>query len=265
MANRFKSTSLMAIFFTQHIRITQCYLRRTSATWEHDRHVHQDLNELFLVLKGCLNVSTPRGVLEARANSAVAYPKGLVHRPASRSDEVLEVIGMAWAGDIRDWEMAKLVQYDSLGRLRHQLLWMIDSLPNKQEEAAALNTLGRTVILEFNRLYDGDGRDLVVRVRRFMRDNLERPLALADLARCAGLSLHYFARAFKKVAGESPMRTLTTMRVEAARDLIMQTPLPLKYIATKTGFADETHLSHTFQRLVGYSPGSLRRSGKPTR
>jgi AraC-like DNA-binding protein/mannose-6-phosphate isomerase-like protein (cupin superfamily) len=256
----------MPLFRTQRIRITQCYLRRTSATWEHNRHVHQDLNEIFLVLKGCLSVSTPHGVMEARANSAVAYPKGLVHRPSSRSDEELEVIGMAWAGDIYDWDMAKLVQYDSFGRLRHQLLWMIDSLPGEEgDEETALDLLGRSVMLEFNRLYAGEGRDLVVRVRRFMRDNLERPLGLEDLARSAGLNRHYFARAFKKVAGESPMRTLTTMRMEAARDLIMQTPLPLKYIATKTGFADEAHLSHTFQRLVGYSPGSLRRSGRSSR
>ena len=52
---------------------------------------------------------------------------------------------------------------------------------------------------------------------------------------------------------------LVAMRVEAARDLILCTTFPLKYIASKSGFADEAHMSHTFNRVVGYSPGKLRR------
>jgi AraC-like DNA-binding protein len=256
----------MSLFRTHRIRVSQCYLRRTNASWEHVRHVHDDVNELFLVLKGCLSVATPHGAMEARAHHAVVYPKGLVHRPSSHSDEDLEVIGMAWTGDVGAWDMGKLVQHDSLGRLRHQLLWMLDSAPGEQGDGEpVLDLLGRSVILEFNRLYAGEGPDLVVRVRRFMRENLERPLGLDDLARAAGLNRCYFARAFKKAGGESPMRALTLMRMDAARDLLLHTALPLKYIAVKTGFADEAHLSHAFQRLMGRSPGSLRRKRNSTR
>jgi AraC-like DNA-binding protein len=222
--------------------------------------VHGDVNELFLVLTGCLSVATPRGEIKARANHAVVYPKGLVHMPSSDADEDLEVIGMAWAGNVLPWDMAKLVQYDSLGRLRHQLMWMLDSAPGEKTDGGpVLDLLGRSVILEFNRLCSGEGPDMVVRMRRFMRENLERPLGLEDLARAAGLNRCYFARAFKKAAGESPMHALAIMRTEAARDLILHTTLPLKSIAVQTGFADEAHMSHAFQRLVGRSPGSLRR------
>jgi len=132
-------------------------------------------------------------------------------------------------------------------------------------DKAALDLLGQSVILEFNRLCSGEGPDLIVRVRRFMRENLERPLTLNDLAHAAGLNRCYFARAFKKAAGESPMRTLTVMRIEAARDLILRTSLPLKNIAAQTGFADEAHMSHTFRRLLGHSPGSLRQRSSPAR
>jgi AraC-like DNA-binding protein len=198
--------------------------------------------------------------MEARPHHAVVYPKGLVHRPTSRSKEALEVIGLAWNGDVSSWEMANLVQHDSLGRLRHQLMWMLDSTPDEQDSGdRVLDLLGQSVILEFNRLYCSEGLDLMVRVRRFMRENLDRPLGLDDLARAAGLNRCYFSRAFKAAGGESPMRALTNMRIDAARDLLRCTTLPLKYIAAKTGFANEVHLSHTFQRIVGRSPGSLRR------
>jgi len=245
----------MAMFSTNGIGVTECYLRRTNARWRHVRHVHDDVNELFLVLNGCLSVDTPRGEIQARANHAVVYPKGLPHLPSSNADEDLEVIGMAWTGAVAAPDTAKLVQYDSLGRLRHQLMWMLDTPPG---ETAALDLLGQSVILEFNRLCSGEGPDLIVQVRRFMRDNLERPLQLNDLARAAGLNRCYFARAFRKAAGESPMRALTVMRIEAARDLILRTSLPLKNVAAQTGFADEAHMSHVFQRVVGRSPGSLR-------
>jgi AraC-like DNA-binding protein/mannose-6-phosphate isomerase-like protein (cupin superfamily) len=250
----------MSLFPTHRIRVSECYLRRTDATWEHPRHVHYDVNELFFVLKGCLNVATPQGTIEARPHHAVAYPRGLVHRPSSRSGEDLEVIGLAWTGDVSTWEMARLVQHDSFGRIRHQLTWMLDSGPEElADDERVIDLLARSVIVEYNRLSAGEGPDLVVRMRRFMRENLDRPLELEDLARAAGLNRHYFARIFKRVSGASPMRVLMTMRMESARDLLLHTTLPLKYIAAKTGFADEAHMSHTFQRLAGCSPGSLRR------
>lgn len=137
---------------------------------------------------------------------------------------------------------------------------MLDTVPGERSGSEpALDLLGRSVLLEFNRLCSGGGHDMTVRVRRFMRENLERPLGLADLARAAGLNRCYFARAFKKVVGESPMRALTMMRIESARDMILHTALPLKSIARQTGFADEAHLSHAFRRLMGHSPGRLRR------
>lgn len=250
----------MPVFSPSRIRVKECYLRRTSARWRYVRHVHEDVNELFLVLKGCLSVATPRGAIQAGANYAVVYPRGLVHLPSSNADEDLEVIGMAWTGDVYEWDMAKLMQCDRFGRLRHQLMWMLDSAPG--EEAGGepvLDLLGRSVILEYNRLCSGEAPDMMVRVRRFMRENLGRPLVLEDLARVAGLNRYYFARLFKKASGESPMRAVSTMRMEAARDLILHTTLPLKSIAAQTGFADEAHMSHTFHRLLGRSPGSLRR------
>lgn len=248
------------LFSTSGTRVRECYLRRTNAAWEHVRHVHEDLNELFLVLKGCLAVATPAGAMEARVRQAVIYPKGLAHRPASNSAEDLEVIGLAWTGEVGPWDVSRLVQHDSLGRLHHQLLWMLDSAAGEQADGEpVLDLLGRSVILEFNRLCAGEGNDLVVRAKRFMRENLERPIALEDLARAAGLNRCYFGRAFKQAAGESPMRALMLMRVEAARDLLLHTTLPLKYIAAKTGFADEAHMSHAFRRLAGCPPASLRR------
>ncbi len=256
---------LMPLFATHRLRVDECYLRRTNATWEHVRHVHEDRNELFLVLKGCLGVTTPQGTMEARARHAVVYPQGLVHRPASNSNEDLEVIGLAWKGAVGPWDMSKLVQYDSLGRLHHQLTWMLDSAPEERVDGEpVLDLLARSVILEFNSLYAGKGANLVVRAKRFMRENLERPLGLDDLARAAGLNRHYFARAFKKASGQSPMHALTLMRMEAARDLLRCTALPLKYISAKTGFADEAHMSHTFRRLAGCAPGSLRRAAGAT-
>lgn len=253
----------MAIFSTNEIHVSQCYLRRTSASWKHVRHVHRDMNELFLVLKGCLSVATPRGAIEARANQVIVYPKGLAHLPSSHADEDLEVIGMAWTGEALKWDVGKLVQYDSLGRLRHQLMWMLDSTPGGNiDNDPVADLLGRSVLLEFNRLCADDAPDMIVRARRFMRENLERPLGLEELARAAGLNRCYFARAFKKAAGESPMHALANMRMEAARDLILHTTLPLKSVASQTGFADEAHMSHTFKRLLGRSPGSLRRRNR---
>jgi transcriptional regulator GlxA family with amidase domain len=62
------------------------------------------------------------------------------------------------------------------------------------------------------------------------------------------------------LTGLTPMEDLRQLRLEAARDLLLTTDLPLKAIAPRTGLGDEYHLSRLFRRAFGIAPGALRRN-----
>jgi AraC-like DNA-binding protein/PAS domain-containing protein len=98
------------------------------------------------------------------------------------------------------------------------------------------------------------------RVCEFVESHLEDDIKLETLAAEARLSVFHFARGFKLSTGVSPHRYLIEQRVKRARQLLVQTDLPLSAIASAVGFFDQGHFSRQFRSLVGTTPSSFRRT-----
>jgi AraC-like DNA-binding protein len=96
------------------------------------------------------------------------------------------------------------------------------------------------------------------RVRDFIELHLEERISLQMLAQIAGLSVHYFARAFKQSEGVTPHDYLLQRRVERAQELLAETDLPLSEIAIAVGFADQSHCARRFREHVGLTPSRYR-------
>ncbi len=101
---------------------------------------------------------------------------------------------------------------------------------------------------------------VVRRVRDYMDAHLGDSIDLATLAGVAGLSVHHFAREFKRSTGDTPHDHLIRRRVERARDMLATTGDSLAEIAFAVGFADQGHLARHFRRMLGVTPGQYRRS-----
>jgi AraC-like DNA-binding protein len=98
------------------------------------------------------------------------------------------------------------------------------------------------------------------RAQELIRGHLAENLALADLARACDLSVAHFARAFKRSMGMPPYRFVLMLRIARAKRLLRKTQLPLADVATSCGFADQSHFTRAFHRVVGQSPGGFRRA-----
>lgn len=94
---------------------------------------------------------------------------------------------------------------------------------------------------------------------------LDEPLALADLARHAGMSLRTFARRFNDEVGLSPGRWLIQQRVARARDLLESSDLSVDQIAGRVGFATGASLRQHLHAAIGVSPQAYRRTFQQTR
>ena len=97
------------------------------------------------------------------------------------------------------------------------------------------------------------------RAMDFMRADLSGNISLEQLASVCDLSVNYFARAFKKRTGVPPHQWLVEMRLEKTKDLLLDTKMPLAEVAVACGFADQSHLTKTFARATGNTPGAWRR------
>lgn len=99
------------------------------------------------------------------------------------------------------------------------------------------------------------------RIREFVQANLDRDLSLVELARVAGLSPHYFLHLFKRAFGVTPHRYVLEQRVAAARGLLKDESLSISEVALALGFADQSHFTATFRRILGTTPNRFRRDG----
>jgi AraC family transcriptional regulator len=97
------------------------------------------------------------------------------------------------------------------------------------------------------------------RALQYIEENLGAKLARREVANCVALSESYFSRAFKQSLGSSPFAYVVARRVERAKLMIISTQLRLTDIALACGFADQSHLTRSFRRIVGMSPGRWRR------
>lgn len=101
----------------------------------------------------------------------------------------------------------------------------------------------------------GTERGSVRRARQYLEEHAERTVSLTELARVADLSVFHLSRAFGAVVGMPPHAYQTQLRVVRAKALLVAGHLPLAQIATEVGFANQSHLTRHFARLVGATPG----------
>ena len=94
----------------------------------------------------------------------------------------------------------------------------------------------------------------------WIRDHLDRPLAIEDLARRSKMSARNFQRVFTRQCGMPPAKFIERLRVERARLIIEDTGLSMAEIARKSGFDSEQRMRRAFRRVLGNQPGRSRRS-----
>jgi len=93
----------------------------------------------------------------------------------------------------------------------------------------------------------------------WIQEHPDAPLDVPSLARRAHMSARNFARRFSDECGATPAAFVANVRVEAARRLLEDAPVPLKDIARRCGFADEQSLRRNFRRSTGIQPADYRK------
>ena len=92
----------------------------------------------------------------------------------------------------------------------------------------------------------------------WIADHLAEDLRADRLAARVTMSPRTFARAFGAATGSTPAKVVEGLRVEAARQLIEETSVPLPRIAAQCGFGDVQRLRRAFRRSLGTLPSDLR-------
>jgi transcriptional regulator GlxA family with amidase domain len=104
----------------------------------------------------------------------------------------------------------------------------------------------------------GDSRAPFTRILHAMEENIETPLTARQLAERAGISVRALGRILTGRVGESPMRYYLKVRLQAARNSLFYSDIPIQGIAVSSGFSCPEVFSRCFRAHFGVSPREFR-------
>ncbi len=91
-------------------------------------------------------------------------------------------------------------------------------------------------------------------VIQMMEGNIEDPMSPADLADEVGMSTRQLERLFRRYLNRSPKRYYMELRLQKARNLLMQTDMSVINVALACGFASPSHFSKCYRSHYNTTP-----------
>ena len=87
-----------------------------------------------------------------------------------------------------------------------------------------------------------------------MEANIEEPLSTDEIAQLAGISRRQLERLFKQYLGSLPSRYYLELRLQRARQLLLDTNHSIVQVGLMCGFSSGSHFSTAFGALFGNTP-----------
>jgi AraC family transcriptional regulator, transcriptional activator FtrA len=94
----------------------------------------------------------------------------------------------------------------------------------------------------------------------WLREHLDEPVTVGDLAVRAAMSTRTFARRFVASTGTTPLQWMVHERIRLAQRLLEATDLPVDTVARESGFGSPDNLRKHFGRVVRTTPQAYRRA-----
>lgn len=94
----------------------------------------------------------------------------------------------------------------------------------------------------------------LARVIQMMEQNIEEPISPSVLASDVGMSTRQLERLFRRYLDRSPKRYYMELRLQKARNLLMQTDMSVINVALACGFASPSHFSKCYRAQYETTP-----------
>jgi AraC-like DNA-binding protein/ligand-binding sensor protein len=95
---------------------------------------------------------------------------------------------------------------------------------------------------------------LITRAKEFIDRNQAEDLSLSVVARAVNTSTFYFCKMFKKATGLTFTEYLSRVRVEKAKNLLLNPHVRVSEVAFEVGFQSLSQFNRVFKRIAGLSP-----------
>lgn len=99
----------------------------------------------------------------------------------------------------------------------------------------------------------------VERVIAYMHQHIQQRVTLPELSAVMHMSPFYLSRTFKMITGYSIIEYFNRIKIDKAKELIVEGDKKVKEVAQALGFTDEFYFSRIFKKVEGVSPSEFYR------
>lgn len=230
---------------------------------------HKGVRQLAVeyILKGNMKIcnSTQSAVAEAGA-AVVTFPG--IHRkmpgPAGFCEKVCVIVGGSALDVVRaSFSLPELSIISPFSdNLIYSMQKLVEMMLDEKGNEIDLSSFCYHFLLE---TAETRSRKLPVPLQlalHYMRANLSMPESIDFFARNAHCSRQELQKLFKTHLGETPFEHLIKMRLNAVKEMLTNTDLPVKEIARQCGYRSQLYLSTDFRKHFGLSPREFRKQQK---
>ncbi len=148
----------------------------------------------------------------------------------------------------------------NLKRDRHELLPALER-GEKTQSLSEMSDVIQEIINFFQRKDDFscNSHNLVEQIKRYIEDNIDQPLTVANVSASFFMNNDYLSRLFKKECSITLKEYIVNRKMEVAQSLLLTTSLPVSVIASKLGYDNFSYFSQIYRRVMGISPTDLRK------
>lgn len=98
----------------------------------------------------------------------------------------------------------------------------------------------------------------IEKAKAFIMENIGDPITVKDVADYVCLSPEYFTKSFKKETGQNIKEYITWTKVEAAKDMLEHSTVPVGMVALELGYTNFSHFSQVFKKYENVTPSEYR-------
>jgi AraC-like DNA-binding protein len=99
---------------------------------------------------------------------------------------------------------------------------------------------------------------VITRAKDYIQQNQAEDLSLGQVAKAVNTSTFYFCKLFKRSTGLNFTDYVSRVRIEKAKNLLLNPNLRVSEIAYEVGFQSLTHFNRVFKKIIGQSPTEYR-------
>ena len=150
---------------------------------------------------------------------------------------------------------------EALGLAAAEMLHGQLSSPRSQEPLARTIQPKGIVMRTSTDSYPG-APDWFADAMSYIENEIHTGLSASDVFRRVGYSRTLVERVFRKVLGMTVQEEIAEVRIRAAKQLLRTTAIPVKDIASQTGYRSIEYFTRAFKAAVGHPPAAYRQNDR---